>query len=400
MTGVVCPLPQALTHEDARDMHRKVRKEMPGLSDAAYRREAARRMGVDYDTYLDAWKKPKASGVTPKPTPDVPNVPAGPAPNMDRAAARAYERDYAKKNGLQPGSAASRRGAADELGMSYDDFLARWKGDAPAKPKAPRPEPIPRTTPPEKVADTPKPVDAPKADAGPTVSVPGIKRRLSADGVNFDQVSVTQGPGGDVIVRVLAGGLPRGEALRVEAMTLRRLVADGFDIRPGREEYQWIISPNQDIVWSDPGKVRKLYDVDGSEVQHTLSRGVESSDAGAAIKDGGIANTFAHEFGHFVDDIVSVRSRKAYEKMLNVMAEDLQLDDASAVIFKGRVEGSWKQSPVVRQRVINAVSRYGASSREEFFAEVWAEYTRAGDNARPHIKKWGSMIQDIAEGIS
>jgi hypothetical protein len=41
-------------------MFRQVKKDMPGLSESAYRREAARRLGTDYDTYLKAWKKPVA----------------------------------------------------------------------------------------------------------------------------------------------------------------------------------------------------------------------------------------------------------------------------------------------------------------------------------------------------
>lgn len=55
---VVCPIPRAISHDDARATFAKVRKEMPGLTEAAWRREAARRMDTDYDTYLKAWKKP------------------------------------------------------------------------------------------------------------------------------------------------------------------------------------------------------------------------------------------------------------------------------------------------------------------------------------------------------
>lgn len=55
-------------------MFDQVRKENPKLSPATMRREAARRMGTDYDTYLKAWKKPTTEPVTPPPitVPDPP----------------------------------------------------------------------------------------------------------------------------------------------------------------------------------------------------------------------------------------------------------------------------------------------------------------------------------------
>jgi hypothetical protein len=48
-------------------MYKKVASENRALSPAAVRRESARRMGTDYDTYLSAWKKPTAVGATPPP---------------------------------------------------------------------------------------------------------------------------------------------------------------------------------------------------------------------------------------------------------------------------------------------------------------------------------------------
>lgn len=55
-----CPLPGAIDHQAARDMVNKLRRENPDLSPATLRREAARQMNTDYDTFLKAWKKPKA----------------------------------------------------------------------------------------------------------------------------------------------------------------------------------------------------------------------------------------------------------------------------------------------------------------------------------------------------
>lgn len=59
-------------------MFKQVKKEMPGLQESAYRREAARRMGVDYDTYLAAWKKP--GGVPKVPSPKAAKPPPGITP--------------------------------------------------------------------------------------------------------------------------------------------------------------------------------------------------------------------------------------------------------------------------------------------------------------------------------
>lgn len=56
-------------------MFSNVRKEMPGLTESAYRREAARRMGTDYDTYLKAWKKPGSAQMLPKPQAVIPKKP-------------------------------------------------------------------------------------------------------------------------------------------------------------------------------------------------------------------------------------------------------------------------------------------------------------------------------------
>lgn len=78
MTDIACPLPGSLSHDDARAMFNGLKKEMPGLTDAQYRREAARRLNVDYDTYLAAWKKlskqTKPPPVRPSPTPAPPPV--------------------------------------------------------------------------------------------------------------------------------------------------------------------------------------------------------------------------------------------------------------------------------------------------------------------------------------
>lgn len=69
MTGAMCPIPDGITHEAARDVYKKLKRENKWMTDAQARREASRLMGVDYDTYLSAWKKPPAKPVVgPKPS--------------------------------------------------------------------------------------------------------------------------------------------------------------------------------------------------------------------------------------------------------------------------------------------------------------------------------------------
>lgn len=86
LPDIVCPVPAApLTHDEARAMFKKVKKEMPGLQESAYRREAARRLNMDYDTYLAAWKKPGSSviakpKVKPPATMQISDIPKQPTP--------------------------------------------------------------------------------------------------------------------------------------------------------------------------------------------------------------------------------------------------------------------------------------------------------------------------------
>lgn len=51
MPDVVCAVPKAVTKRDAKQMYKQVRIEMPGLSPAAHKREAARRLGIDVDEF-------------------------------------------------------------------------------------------------------------------------------------------------------------------------------------------------------------------------------------------------------------------------------------------------------------------------------------------------------------
>lgn len=138
LPNVVCPIPGNISHDDARSMFNKVRNEMPRLTQAAWRREAARRMGVDYDDFLKAWKKPTKTPVKPSPitTPVTPRpVLPAPAPKpspsppvvvLDPDTARAQFK-LVKKEHPDWTDAQVRREAASRMNVEYDEFLRAWK---------------------------------------------------------------------------------------------------------------------------------------------------------------------------------------------------------------------------------------------------------------------------------
>jgi polyhydroxyalkanoate synthesis regulator phasin len=61
LPSAVCPIPQAYTPDQALQAYLNAKKNMPGLSPAAWRKQAAIDLGMDYDTYLALWKVHKGS---------------------------------------------------------------------------------------------------------------------------------------------------------------------------------------------------------------------------------------------------------------------------------------------------------------------------------------------------
>ncbi len=51
---ISCPIPVALTQPEARKYFNEVRVDMPQLSEAAHKREASRRAGLDYIRFTRA----------------------------------------------------------------------------------------------------------------------------------------------------------------------------------------------------------------------------------------------------------------------------------------------------------------------------------------------------------
>lgn len=511
LPSVQCPLPQALDHATARKHFNDVRKDMPHLSPAAARREAARRAGVDYNTFLKAWKKEGAvvrppADPTPVPGgPVKPPVPPGTISITTREEARAFEKKIAKELGLKPGTAASRKAAADAAKMRYDDFLGVWKGQAP---KIPVGDPIPAPT---IAAPKPKPVPV---EARPIPNVRSINSTLSKAGfrksvetkvrtTHTGQVygggtSQTEGfvarPVGDTVFVTYHPGPGSSSISEVQAKiaAMKQALRDaGFDVSEGLSKLQFRVEQKA-MTFSQTHAVKRLrtYSMERAELKmspriktkaagmgqkealqteiknqmeyagtagddlrgvghmsddigsleannpnilayykpmqfssHTdtltgriyigdsaLERGAHQhhlmmqangwfskcQQAATAETGDGIANTYAHEFGHFIQDTITgnINTKMVYREM----ASDIGATESEFFNFL-YAKDARAEMPVLAAKVGRLVSRYGSSNGHEMFAEVWAEYTRNPTGCRPLVKKWGSMIQDILEGM-
>jgi hypothetical protein len=522
LPSIACPLPQVLDHATARKHFNDVKRDMPGLSQAAWRREAARRAGVDYNTFLSAWKKPGAevrppSGPTPTPGgPVKPPVPPGTISITTREEARAFERNIAKELGLKPGTAASRKAAADRAGMRYDDFLGVWKGEKPAIPTGPRPDPIPAPArPPAAATPSPSPVQVSHSTRGIgsyldskgfKASKQGSERRTHTGALYGGGVSETEGYAlsankfdGTIDLRWRPGSASAQETMRQLERLRSELEAAGFEVKEGLTRLHLVIKKPSNLRMSPIGPVRRIRtykkdpgdlvskrldlkmsnqlqrkalqeeikdqmeysgtagdklrgvkhvmdDIHSNDLQNDRSvlayyrpefRAGESGrtlyfgESGLRTSGGvdqarmeranwfskctedhalidsnhGVRSTFAHEFGHFLDDVINRDPfvRDARSNLMEVIRKDMDLttDEWSAFRLgqnKGMV-GGVQLTDAIKRKVAAKVSRYGASNQAEMFAEIWAEYTRNPTGARPLIKKWGTMIQDILEAM-
>lgn len=481
--GVVCPIPLPLDHATARKHYNDVKKDMPSLSGAAQRREAARRAGVDYDTFLKAWKKPGAIVPPVGPTPPLP--PTG----LTREAAREAERAAAKRLGLKPGSAAARKAAADDLGMAYDDFLQAWKGvkpvpTPPGEPGVPIPNKpgVTKVKPPKVVPETERGVGKVLENAGISKSKTtkvvrthtgqlyggGVKetegyviRKINGDiyvrlthTYRYDEAvvkmiqsledagfTVTKSPiGGNFIVsrplsrsavgpvRILGQQRATEEIERLVATdelltpnAIKRELKDQLSYLPDRvgNDFKGVLGKDpKDLNYFDkadnqgvlayyrptPRGGRYITMGKRPQVRGFTERHVDMQHSGwfsrcthgAAEVGDGVRNVFAHEFGHFVDDMSRGAQISKRAELLAEITSDMGLTPQQAAEFVGHAD--WTDSSLKAAAQRN-VSRYGSTNLHEFFAEVWAEYSRAGVHARPQIQKWGTLLQDLVESL-
>lgn len=112
MSSVVCPLPTAHTYADVKATYDKVRKAMPGLTPAAWRKAAAQELGIDYDTFLAIWKTKGKQALTPESTPTTP-ASAGPGATMSIKQA--------------PPKSSIPTGVETDLLKDVDDIVKDWE---------------------------------------------------------------------------------------------------------------------------------------------------------------------------------------------------------------------------------------------------------------------------------
>ncbi len=86
VSDIACALPKVHTPQDAERMYLKVRKELHGLGSDAYKREAARRLGMDVDDYVRLRASKGAAKIAKPVTPKTPKPPMPSMPKVSRVA--------------------------------------------------------------------------------------------------------------------------------------------------------------------------------------------------------------------------------------------------------------------------------------------------------------------------
>jgi hypothetical protein len=142
--------------------------------------------------------------------------------------------------------------------------------------------------------------------------------------------------------------------------------------------------------WSDRGKL-----------DESLRRGIDTHfhpPTGGSVFD----SVTAHEYGHHVTYRILEASAAQQRRVVEAVDEALRLD--------GWLVKQYRRSPDL-QGVMNdflasylatgrvdRVSGYAKKNYQEFFAEVWSEFT-TGNPPRPHIRRIGEMMRDVAESV-
>lgn len=110
---------------------------------------------------------------------------------------------------------------------------------------------------------------------------------------------------------------------------------------------------------------------------------------------------FAHEFGHHVDFQLHSRTPAGYERkgaFWDSAADNLGLPrpprNADGDLDSRTLE-AWFATHVTT--MTNMISRYGATNPTEALAEIWAEYSNMGAQARPFIKRMGDLLKRQAK---
>lgn len=128
--SAVCPIPTAHTYADVKAAFDKAKKNMPGLTPAAWRKAAAQDLGIDYDTFLSIWK---TKGKVPLvPSPSLTPTAASQASKVDMDLLGSKSKNVAEpKPAATPGSATA---DAEALAAKLPDPVPATGGAADAVP--------------------------------------------------------------------------------------------------------------------------------------------------------------------------------------------------------------------------------------------------------------------------
>jgi len=111
--------------------------------------------------------------------------------------------------------------------------------------------------------------------------------------------------------------------------------------------------------------------------------------------------TLAHEYGHHLTYRMFRETAAVQRKMIQLIDDQLGMGGFLVREFRKNpdleaVINDFLKGPYGVGRVQRAVSRYAQKSAQEFFAEVWSEYTTSS-NPRAQIQAIGDMMKLMAE---
>jgi hypothetical protein len=116
-----------------------------------------------------------------------------------------------------------------------------------------------------------------------------------------------------------------------------------------------------------------------------------------------VVNTFAHEFGHHVDQFITKLSYQNRDRIFDEI-EDAVRAEAKRKSYNVEAEMPGRMSGMTLDNYVQTnkraftrwISEYGSTNSAELFAEIWSEYT--GVQPRPHIKRIGDLILKATQG--
>jgi hypothetical protein len=115
----------------------------------------------------------------------------------------------------------------------------------------------------------------------------------------------------------------------------------------------------------------------------------------------GLDAVVSHEYGHHLTYRMLDRPLVEQRRLVRLLDDVFQVDGYLTREFRRNPNLEAVMDDFLTRygsgRVDRLVSRYARKNHQEFFAEVWSEYTTMGDGARPHIKRIGEMMREMAE---